>query len=172
MTTLAYDKPRRFDVQTALPTTLERASPVVATDIIYAGAAVGRNAAGNSLPLTAAAGGGNYFLGFATRRADNAAGAAGDVRVDLVKKGYVVLNVTGVDAIDDIGKIVYATDDDSFAAAATAAAGTAGDPIIGTVHAFIGADGIKEGHVASTCIVYFEAHDMRPTGATLVMAGA
>lgn len=168
MTTLAYDKPRQFDVNSALHTTLERASPVVATDIIYAGAAVGRNAAGNAGPITGSGGGINYFLGFATRRADNAAGAAGDVRVDLVKRGYVKLNVTGVDGIDKIGWIVVAVDDDTFAAAADTTAGTAGDAIIGKVHAYIGADGVKEGHAASTCIVDFIAHDLLPVGSTLV----
>lgn len=166
MTTLAYDKPREFDVNHALHHSLERASPVVATDIIYNGAAVGRNAAGNSGPLTPTGGGLDFFLGFAYRRADNAAGAAGDVRADLVKRGFVKLNVTGVDGIDDIGKLVAASDDDTFEARA-AVTGGAGLPIIGKVHAYIGADGFRD-HAATTCLVYFEAHDMLPTGATLL----
>ena len=168
MTTLSYDKPREYGTTDTLPTTLERASPVVAADIIYGGAAVGRNAAGNALPLITS--GGNYFLGFAYRRADNSAGAAGAVRVDLVKKGHIKLDVTGVDGIDDIGKFVLASDDDTFYAAATTV-GVAGDAVIGKVVAYVGADGFKT-HVATTCMVHFIAHDMQVAGATLVATGA
>lgn len=153
MTTLAADKPREYDISEGLQI-LERAAPVVATDIIYEGAAVGRNSAGNAGPLTDNAGGLAYFLGFAIKRADNAAGAAGAVRVDLVKEGRVKLNVTGVDGIDDHGKTVYATDDDTF----TLTEGTGGYAIIGKIAQWIGADGFRA-HGATTCFVDFIAHD-------------
>src|SRR5688572_13203033 len=108
MTTLAYDKPREYDIQKGLQV-LERAYPVVASDIIYNGAAVALNASGNALPCTGAAGG-NFFVGFAYRRVDNSAGAAADVRVDVAKEGYVKLNVTNVNGAEDVGMFVYATD--------------------------------------------------------------
>ena len=60
MTTLAANSPRAYQLA-------EREDyPVIATDIIYEGAAVGENASGYARPLAA----GDAFLGFAIRQAD------------------------------------------------------------------------------------------------------
>ena len=83
--------------------------PVIAADIIYEGAAVGDNASGYMRPLVA----GDPFRGFAHRKVDNAAGSAGDKDVRLDTKGAVQLSVATL-AIDDVGKPVYASDDNTF----------------------------------------------------------
>jgi hypothetical protein len=107
MTTLAADKKRAFLGQGELFADL----PVIATDIIYEGAAVGEDSTnGTAQPLV----GGGTFMGFAVRRADNAAGSAGAVKVRVMTQGYVYLPVTGVDNVNDYDAAVYAIDDDSF----------------------------------------------------------
>lgn len=104
MTTLAANKPRSFEL--GRTNTL----PVIAADIIYEGAAVGMVVStGHCQPLAA----GNLFVGFAERKADNSAGAAAAINVDLIKSGQVQLSVTGA-VITDVGQPVYATDDDTF----------------------------------------------------------
>ena len=104
MTTLAANKPRAYELG-------ERNHfPVIANDIIYEGAAVGIVAAtGHAQPLTSA----DKFGGFAVAKADNSAGAAAAINVEVVKKGEIELAVTGA-VITDIGQPVYATDDDTF----------------------------------------------------------
>lgn len=106
MTTLAANSPRDYalgDIQ---------AYPVIATDIIYEGAAVGDNASGYARPLVS----GDNFLGFAERKIDNSAGAAGDLYVRVIRKGQIKLPVTSL-AITDAGRPVYASDDNTFAMA-------------------------------------------------------
>ena len=101
MTTLAKNSPRDFvlgDLQDL---------PVVATDIIYEGAAVGENGSGYFRPLVAA----DPFAGFAQSQADNSAGA---INVRVKPYGRIVLSVTGVTAVTDEGSTVYASDDDTF----------------------------------------------------------
>lgn len=84
--------------------------PMIASDIIYEGAAVGVvPATGHAQPLTAT----DRFVGFAESNADNSAGAAAAINVRVVKKGVVVLAVTGA-VITDIGQPVYAQDDNAF----------------------------------------------------------
>lgn len=104
MTTLAKNAPRDF----VLGDTQDL--PVIASDIIYEGAAVGENASGYFRPLVA----GDAFAGFAQSQADNSAGAAGAINVRVKSRGRVVLSVTGVTAVTDEGSTVYAADDDSF----------------------------------------------------------
>lgn len=105
MTTLAANKPRAFESGRA------NTLPVIASDIIYEGAAVGMVVGtGHCQPLAA----GNVFVGFAERKADNASGAAAAINVDLIKSGQVQLAVTGA-VITDVGQPVYASDDDTFA---------------------------------------------------------
>jgi hypothetical protein len=82
--------------------------PVIATDIIYAGAAVG-DLAGYARPLVA----GDRFLGFAESAADNATGAAGAVRVRVRTRGARQLAVSGL-VITDQNLPVYASDDATF----------------------------------------------------------
>lgn len=104
MTTLADDKIRKFDTQDEL-----NDYPVIATDIIYEGSAVGDNASGYARPLVA----GDPFRGFADERADNSTGSAGDINVRVRVKGRVELPISGL-AITDVGKPVYASDDNAF----------------------------------------------------------
>lgn len=104
MATLTANEPREFELG-------ERNHiPVIAADIIYEGAAVGIvEATGYAQPLTSS----DRFGGFALRKADNSAGAAAAINVEVVKKGTVQIAVTGV-VITDIGNPVYASDDNTF----------------------------------------------------------
>lgn len=84
--------------------------PVIASDIIYGGAAVGIvKATGHARPLTSA----DQFAGFAQRQADNAAGAAAAINVRVVRAGIATLPVAGA-VITDVGAHVWASDDDTF----------------------------------------------------------
>ena len=104
MTTLAANKPRTYEVGT------RNEIPVIASDIIYEGAAVGVvSASGHARPLTAV----DRFAGFAERTVDNSTGAAAAKRVEVYHRGEVLLSVSGA-VITDIGQPVYATDDDTF----------------------------------------------------------
>lgn len=104
MTTLAANKPRAYDIGDA------NMIPVIAADIIYEGAAVGIvSASGHARPLAA----GDRFAGFAVAKADNSAGSAADINVEVKYRGEVELSVTGA-VITDIGQPVYASDDDTF----------------------------------------------------------
>lgn len=104
MTTLAANKPRDYELGS------RNHIPVIASDIIYEGAAVGIvDASGHARPLS----GGDRFAGFAESKADNSAGAAADINVQVVRAGEVSLSVSGA-VITDVGQPVYATDDDTF----------------------------------------------------------
>lgn len=120
MTTLAADKQRAFELGE------QNDCPVIAADIIYENAAVGDNASGYARPLVA----GDKFLGFALQRADNAAGSAGDINVRVRTSGRVQLSVSTA-AITDVGKAVYASDDDTFTFTAS------GNSYIGTVVRYV-----------------------------------
>ena len=85
--------------------------PIVTTDIIYEGAAVGIvKASGHARPLTSV----DKFAGFAQTQCDNSAGAAAAKNVKVISRGKVQLAITGA-VITDVGLPVYATDDDTFA---------------------------------------------------------
>lgn len=84
--------------------------PVIAADIIYQGAAVGENASGYARPLQA----GDRFLGFAEAKADNAAGAAGDVNVIVKTRGRIQLPIAALAITANDRPAVYASDDDTF----------------------------------------------------------
>lgn len=103
MTTLAANTPRAYELGD------ENDLPVIASDIIYEGAAVGDNASGYARPLVA----GDPFRGFALAKADNSAGSAGDINVKVRRRGDVQLTISGV-AITDVGKDVFASDDNAF----------------------------------------------------------
>lgn len=104
MTTLAADKHRNLEIGDV------NMFPVIASDIIYEGAAVGLvDGTGHAQPLAA----GNRFVGFARRLADNSAGAAAAIYVEVVQSGAIQLPVSGA-VITDVGQPVYATDDDTF----------------------------------------------------------
>lgn len=103
MTTLARNANRVYE-NDGLPH-----YPVIANDIIYEGAAAGDNGSGYVRPLVA----GDPFRGFADQKADNTNGSAGDKTVRLRQKGFIQLAISGL-AITDVGKAVYASDDDTF----------------------------------------------------------
>ncbi len=104
MTTLAVNTPRVLEIG-------ERNEfPVIAADIIYEGAAVGIvDASGHAQPLTSA----DRFAGFAEKKADNSGGAAAAINVRTIKKGAVLLAVSGA-VITDVNMPIYATDDNTF----------------------------------------------------------
>jgi len=89
--------------------------PVVATDIIYEGSAVGENASGYARPLVA----GDVFLGFADRKVDNSTGAAGALNVRVKTKGNFQLPISGLAITANDRPVVYASDDDTFTLTAT-----------------------------------------------------
>ena len=117
MTTLAADKPREF----LLGDMAEY--PVIASDIIYEGAAVGENASGYARPLVAQ----DPFLGFAQRTVDNSAGAAGAKTVVVKRKGVIKLPISGLAITANDRPKVYASDDDTFTLTSTS------NTLIGTV---------------------------------------
>ena len=123
MTTLAANKPRAYEGGS------RNAIPVIASDIIYEGAAVGVvDASGHARPLNAA----DRFAGFAEEKADNSSGAAAAIRVKLIESGKIQLPVTGA-VITDLGNPVYASDDDTFSF------NPADGAFVGFVHRFVSA---------------------------------
>lgn len=141
MATLAKDKPRVFVNTGGHPH--ESEIPAIATDIIYAGAAVGESSStGTGRPLVAA----DTFLGFCTEQCDNSAGAASAKNIKVLQKGVVKLPVTSVSSTADVGDAVYASDDDTFTKAST------GNTQIGKIVRWIS---------GTTCEVYFEAAAVR-----------
>lgn len=135
MGTLAVDKARTFEIGDL------NDYDIIALDDIYEGAAVGMNASGFVRPLIA----GDIFKGFAMKHACNSAaavgaGAEGANRVQVRTNGVVELTVTGV-AVTDVGKDVYASDDDTFTLTAT------GNTLIGKVYRYVG---------TNTCLVQYD----------------
>ena len=111
MTTLAANKQRAFEQGDI------NEFPMVASDIIFEGAAVGLvDATGHARPLNSA----DRFVGFARAKADNGSGSAADIRVQVYTRGMIELSVTGA-VITDVGQPVYAADDDVFQFIATSA---------------------------------------------------
>lgn len=136
MTTLAANAPRAYEIGD------RNAFPVIASDIIYEGAAVGLVAGtGHARPLAP----GDKFAGFADAQANNSAGAAAAINVSVVESGKVQLAVTGA-VITDVGQPVYATDDDTFAFTPV------GGVFIGYVHRYVS---------AGVAVVAFDAPDYR-----------
>jgi hypothetical protein len=141
MTTLAANVVRDFE---AGYEELFNDLPVIAADIVYEGAAVGENGSGYMRPLVAA----DPFVGFAVRKVDNSAGAAGDKDVRLRCKGVVKLTIAGVTSIANgqDGVDVYAADDDTF----TLTAGS--NTKIGRLHRFVS---------SGIAFVYYEATSLQ-----------
>lgn len=117
MATLAVNMSRAYEIGD------KQEYPVIAADIIFEGAAVGEDTNGYARPLAA----GDRFLGFAERKADNAAGAAGAVRVIVKRKGQVELPIADIAITANDRPLVYASDDDTFTLTATS------NSLIGTV---------------------------------------
>lgn len=140
MATLAADKKRAFEV---VPDKEFGEIPIIASDIVYEGAAVGESSSsGTGRPLV----GGDTFLGFAARRCDNASGSASAKNIHVYQRGSVQLAVTGVSSTADVGATVYATDDDTFTLTASGASA------IGKVLRWI---------TSTSCIVRFEGAQVR-----------
>lgn len=136
MTTLATNKQRAYEGGS------RNEIPVIASDIIYEGAAVGIvDATGHARPLNAA----DRFAGFAEAQADNSAGTAALINVRIVESGKVQLAVTGA-VITDLGQPVYASDDDTFTL------NPASGAFVGFVHRFVS---------AGVAVVAFDALNMK-----------
>jgi hypothetical protein len=92
-----------------------RVLPVAAATIVYAGAMVAVNAAGNAVPVTAAAT--LKGVGRAERRIDNSQGAAGDLSVEVMAGIFRFDNSASADLLTqaDIGSDVYGVDDHTVA---------------------------------------------------------
>ncbi len=126
MATLAVDVNRTFELAGDGDSLNDL--PVIASDIIYEGAAVGENGSGYMRPLVAA----DPFMGFAQRKVDNSTGAAGDLLVKLRTKGRVKLTIAGLNTIATNDKPpVYASDDDTFTLTSSS------NSLIGYVERFI-----------------------------------
>lgn len=138
MATLSANSNRVFEIN---EDELYNDVPCVASDIVYAGAAVG-SSSGYGRPLS----GGDVFLGFAVAKVDNSSGSAGDKNVRVKQRGTVKLTVTGASAVTDVNSDVYATDDDTFTLTASGASA------IGTVVRWVS---------GTTCLVRFEAAPVR-----------
>lgn len=102
MATLTKEANRAFELGTI------GQYPVAASTKIYQGAAVGLSN-GYARPLQA----GDRFLGFAEATVDNTEGSAGAKDVRVQEQGKVKLPIAGV-LLTDVGKAVYASDDDTF----------------------------------------------------------
>lgn len=89
--------------------------PVAAATLIYAGALVAGNAAG--LATRGATAVGLVGLGRAEARADNSAGAAGDIAVRIAKGVFRFANSAAADAVTrgEIGDVAYIVDDQTVA---------------------------------------------------------
>ena len=85
--------------------------PMVAADIIYAGAIVKVNAAGFIAPASAEAGA--VSAGIAYETVDNSAGASGDKSCKIIRKGTFLLSGAGFSQTD-VGQSVYASDDQTI----------------------------------------------------------
>lgn len=121
MTTLAANTPRAYEGGN------RNEIPMIASDIIYEGAAVGIvTASGHARPLVAA----DAFAGFAEAKADNSAGAAAAINVRVVTNGLIELPIGSL-AITNIGAAVYASDDNTFTLTSTS------NTKIGKVHRFV-----------------------------------
>ncbi|MCR5859719.1 hypothetical protein [Mesorhizobium sp. J428] len=121
MATLAVNKQRDYQMGD------KEEYPVIAADIIYQGAAVGENASGYARPLVAA----DPFLGFAEAIADNSAGAAGAININVKKRGNIVLPISGLAITANDRPAVYASDDDTFTLT------SAGNSLIGYVSRWV-----------------------------------
>lgn len=104
MATLTKDTPRVFALGNVF------GYPVIASDIIFEGAAVGENDSGYARPLVA----GDPFLGFAEDNVDNSDGSAGDKNIQVKSKCFVKLAITGIAITSNDRPVVYASDDNTF----------------------------------------------------------
>lgn len=135
MTTLADSAPRTWEIGDF------NEHPIVATDIVYKGAAGGDNGSGYARPLVA----GDPFLGFSEFTYDNSTGAAGAISGRFQFRGVIKLTVVGASALTDKGKNVYASDDNTFTLTKGA------NSFVGKVHRWV---------ASTTCMVIFDVENL------------
>lgn len=109
MTQLNTDTNRVFETPAD-----SNAIPVAANAKIYQGALVGKTTAGQGRPLQA----GDTAVGFAKDNTDNSNGVDGEKTCELKARGKVSLFISGI-TLSDIGRKVYASDDNTFTLTAT-----------------------------------------------------
>lgn len=109
MTQLNTDTNRVFETPAD-----SNAIPVAAATKIYQGALVGKTTAGYGRALKA----GDIAVGFAKDNTDNTNGIDGEKVCELKTKGKVSLFISGI-TLGDIGRKVYASDDNTFTLAET-----------------------------------------------------
>lgn len=85
--------------------------PVKAAVVIYRGSAIGVDSGTGTVRQLVA---GDEFRGFALAKADNTSGSNGTINCQVQEAGLIELSVTGVTAITDINKPVYASDGNTF----------------------------------------------------------
>ena len=124
--------------------------PLGATVVAFEGAAM-ESEAGFLFPAGTGGGATERFAGFAQRKADNTAGADGDLTVRVQERGTVELPVTGVVAATPTSTPVYAGSDNDFTLTASGFAVP-----IGTVRRYV-----EDG----TAIVAFESAALVGTAA-------
>ena len=119
-------------------------APVEASEICYEGAMIAENAAGYAQALAA---GDLRFLGHAIKKADNGSGSAGDKNVELLSGRYTLMATLTAD-VTDVGRPVYASDDQTLSMIGAAAAAT---------HTYVG---VMTRYVSSTtCEVEFRTSE-------------
>lgn len=89
--------------------------PVLGGEIIYQGSAVGISLETGHAKILEKD---DKFVGFAEGHVDASNSSDGQKNIRVRKKGSVILEIAG-SSLTDIGKSVYATDDDSFTLSAT-----------------------------------------------------
>lgn len=94
------------------------AAAVAASTKVPQNGLVFRNSAGYAVNIVAS--GVNPFIGVAESEADNSAGSAGDINVELYTEGVFTLGFAGASlTIADIAKKAYATDNDTLSITST-----------------------------------------------------
>ena len=100
--------------------------PIAASSTVYAGGMVGLQTTGYCRALVE----GDIFLGHSTGKFDNSSGSAGDLFAHFHSDSYEgEVTITSV-AITDVGKPVYATDDNTYTL-------TTGGTLVGSVKRYV-----------------------------------
>jgi hypothetical protein len=115
MTALSKDrKTDNFDPDSAIPRLLS--FPVEASTKIYGGSIVATNAAGNAVPASATTA--IKVWGRCEKQADNSAGTAGAIQVQVRQGTFAFTNGSGADALSSAnpGVLAYVIDDNTVGA--------------------------------------------------------
>lgn len=139
MTALSADRVLRRSGSSAVAMKL-KSLPVAASTTIYGGSIVALNQSGYAVP--ASAGQSLVIVGVAVAIADNSAGSAGAISVAIERGVFSFNNSSSTSAITDadIGRVVYAADDNTVAR--ISAIGTL--PSVGKVMGLDGSDVLVE----------------------------